>query len=247
MQERTRTGRVMLCAFVATLACGALLNGRAAWAQDAAAPATVDHATAIKETFKKDQATLHSYEWIETTTMSLKGEVKSTTEKRCYWGADGVLQKVATGDAAPAEKDKRGLRGKAIASKKAEVSDYMTKAAAAIKTYVPPDPAKLQASKAADKSSTAELEPGKRVRVDYKDYNIKGDVLGVEVDLVTNRILGVHVTTMIEGGKEPVQFDVKYAALEDGTGYPAQTLLDAKEMSVQVAVANTGYKKRAKS
>jgi len=247
MQERTRTGGGMLCAFVITLACGALLGVRTASAQDGAAAATPDHATAIKETFKRDQATLRSYEWIETTTMSLKGEVKSTTEKRCYWGADGKLQKVETGEPAPAEKEKRGLRGKIVADKKAEISDYMTKAAAAIKTYVPPDPAKLQAAKAAGNSSVEILDPGKRVRVDYKNYNVKGDVLGVELDLVTNRILAMHVTTMVEGGKDPVTFDVTYAALDDGTGYPAQTMLDAKEMSVTVAVANSGYKKQAKA
>jgi hypothetical protein len=35
-----------------------------------------------------------SYEWIETTAVSVKGEEKSRTRKRCDYGADGKLEKV---------------------------------------------------------------------------------------------------------------------------------------------------------
>jgi len=217
---------------------------QAAPAQAAAPAAPAERIAALKASVQKDAVALKQYEWIETTSMSLKGEEKSRKQNRCYYGADGVLQKVPVGDQ-PEEKSKKGLRGKAIESKKAEISDYMTKAAAAIKTYLPPDPAKIQASKDAGKASLNVLDPGKRARIDFKDYNVPGDLLGIEIDLVTNKLLGLQVTTMIEGGKEPVNFQTQYGSLIDGTGYPVKTTLDAPEMSVTVVVENAGYKKQA--
>src|SRR5947209_7216919 len=49
---------------------------------------------AVKKSFADSQALLRNYEWIETTVTSLKGEEKSRVVKRCYYGADGALQKV---------------------------------------------------------------------------------------------------------------------------------------------------------
>ncbi len=211
----------------------------------AATPAPAERIAALKASVQKDAVALKQYEWIETTNMSLKGEVKSTKQNRCYYGADGKLEKVAVGDQ-PEEKSKRGLRGRAIEAKKEEIGDYMTKAAAAIKTYLPPDPVKLQASKDAGKASLNVLDPGKRARLDFKDYNMAGDLLGIEIDLTSNKLLGLQVTTMIEGGKQPVNFKTQYGSLEDGTGYPEKTTLDAPEMSVTLVVESAGYKKAAK-
>lgn len=211
----------------------------------AAAPAPADRVAAIKASLQKDHAALMGYEWVETTTMSMKGEVKSKKQATCHYGPDGKVVKVAIGDQPEAEK-KKGIRGKVVENKKEEISDYMTKAAAAIKTYIPPDPAKLQASKTAGKALFSVLDPGKRGRVDFKDYNVPGDQLGIDVDLVNNKLLGLQVTTMVEGGKEPVAFQAQYASLEDGTSYIAKTTLDAKEKGVTIVVENSGYKKAAK-
>ncbi len=206
-------------------------------------PAPDERIAAIKASLQKDRAALKSYQWVETTAMSLKGEVKSTKQNNCSYGADGKLVKVPVGEQ-PEAKEKKGIRGKVIENKKEEISDYMTKAAAAVKTYIPPDPAKLQAAKDAGKASINVLDPGKRARIDFKDYNIPGDMLGIEIDLANNKLLGIQVTTMVEGGKEPVTFQAQYASLPDGTGYPAKTTLDAKEKNVTIVVENAGYKKQ---
>jgi hypothetical protein len=236
---------------MAALACAvvALAQAPASPPPDPAAaaaqtPATAEHVAAIKGTLQKDQAALKQYEWIETTVMSLKGEEKSRKQNRCYYSAEGKLAKVPVGEQ-PEEKDPRGLRGKKAAGKKEEISDYMSKAAEAIKSYVPPDPARIQACKDAGKASVAVLEPGKRVRLDFHDYQVPGDLLGIELDLATNRLLMLQVTTMVEGGKEPVTFRSDYGAFTDGTGYPMKTALDAKEIGVAVVVENSGYKKQA--
>jgi hypothetical protein len=216
----------------------------AATTTPAKAPTPAERIAAVKASLEKDRAALKQYQWTETTTLSLKGEVKSTTKMLCRYGTDGKVVKVALGDAPEEEKKKRGIRGKVVENKKEEISDYMKKATEAIKTYIPPDPEKLQVAKEAGKVSVTMLDPGKRVRLDFKDYNIPGDNLGIFIDIAANKLLGVAVTTTIEGGKEPVNFAARYDALADGTGYPAKTTLDAKEMSVKVVVENSGHEKK---
>ena len=50
---------------------------------------------AIKEALAKNQAALRQYSWIETTQISLKGEVKKTEQKQCFYGAEGKVHEDA--------------------------------------------------------------------------------------------------------------------------------------------------------
>jgi hypothetical protein len=205
-------------------------------------PTAAERAALLKATMAASQAVLKQYEWIETTVVSLKGEEKSRKQERCYYGADGGVQKVElSGTPEPAKK--RGLRGKIAESKKEELTDYMKSAVALVKAYVPPNPAKIQAAKDAGKVSIDVLEPGKRARLNFRDYAKSGDNLGVEVDLASNRPLSLKVATYLEDAKDVVTLDVRMGQLNDGTAYPSDVTLDAKAKQITVAVKNSGYRK----
>jgi hypothetical protein len=210
-------------------------------AQTASGPEQV---AAIKQSLAESQQMLRQYEWIETTAISLNGEEKSRKQNRCYYGADGVLQKVPV-SAPAAEKKKRGLRGKIAANKKEELADYMEQAAALVKSYIPPDPAKLQKSKEAGKVSVDLLEPGKRVRLNFADYAKPGDKLGLELDVADNRLLGLTVASYLADAKDAVQLDGKFALLDNGATYPKQITLNAPAKNITVTVENSGYRKMA--
>jgi predicted transposase YdaD len=63
-----------------------------------------ERVAALKQSLQESHAKLRTYEWIETTAISLKGEEKSRKQNRCYYGADGKVQKVPIdGGAAPAQ------------------------------------------------------------------------------------------------------------------------------------------------
>jgi hypothetical protein len=122
-------------------------------------PKIQQRVAALKQTLARDQQTIRQHEWIETTVISLKGEEKSRQQKRCYYGAEDSLQKVAVSTSPPPAK-KRGLRGHIAENKKEELTNYMKRAVALVKTYVPTDPAKIQARRAyskADLSGTIAL------------------------------------------------------------------------------------------
>ena len=114
-----------------------------------------DRVAQIKESLAASKAALKGYEWVETTAVSLDGEEKARLENRCYYGAEGTLQKVPASPDAKEEKKKRGLRGKAIENKKEELQASMKEAIALLRQYAPLDPAKIQAAKEAGNVSVS--------------------------------------------------------------------------------------------
>ncbi len=208
-----------------------------------ATPTPAERIAAIKANLVQSATNLRQYQWTETQVVNFKGEDKSNTQKTCYYGADGKV--VKTPVAPPAEeKGKRGVRGKIVENKKEEISAYMQSAIALVKSYVPPDPAKLQAAKDAGKVSMTVLDPGKRARIDIKDYEKPGDNLGVEIDMTTNQILGLNVASYLADAKDAVTLNVKMATLPDGTGYPGTIVLDGTAQKIKVTVSNSGYVKK---
>ena len=227
---------VGICALTVVLAT----NSRVVVAQ---APSAVqERVGALKATLAASQAALRQYEWIETTVVSLKGEEKSRKQQRCYYGADGTLQKIVV-DASPPPDTKRGLRGRIIANKTAELTDYMQNAVSLVKSYVPPNPTKIQAVRDAGKVTIEVLEPGKRARINLRDYQKAGDNLGIEIDLGSNRIARVSVSSYLDSAADVVTLNAAMGQLNDGTAYASEIALNAPAKNLSVTVQNTGYRK----
>jgi len=207
----------------------------------APAPTLQERIAAVKQSFAASQTLLRTYEWLETTVVSLKGEEKSRKVNRCYYGAEGKLVKEPVA-ATPEPKAPRGLRGKIVEKKKEELADYMEEAAALVHKYLPPDPARIQASTAAGNAAIQILEPEKRAQLDFREYLQPGDVLSAQIDLTNNTILGVSVSSALSS-KDPVTLVVRFDKFPDGTIYTAETKLEAKAKNVTVNVTNSGYKK----
>ncbi len=241
------------------LLAGCLVFGTAVglWAPSAVGQPAADDASAVqkrlaelKSALAQSQQNLKSYEWIETTVVSLKGEEKSRSQQRCYYGEDGKLQKVPVA-ATPEPEKPRGIRGRIAEKKKEQLSDYMKQAVQQVRMYIPPDPALLQKSKDDGKVSIAILDPGKRVRLDFGDYLLPGDTFKIEIDLITNRPSAASISTFVvdtnKKGKDPVSLDVRFGSLRDGTTYAEQVVLTAKAKDIRVEVSNSGYRKMSDS
>jgi hypothetical protein len=207
----------------------------------AEAPTPQERVAALKASLAMSQELLKQYEWIETTIVSVKGEEKSRTLNRCYRGADGKLQKTPVVTPPPEEK-KRGLRGKIIAKKKEEMTDYMRSAVMLVKSYIPPEPARIEASKSAGKMSITPA--GSSVRLDFRDYAKPGDTLSVEINVEKNSLLGLKVATWLKDRDDKITLTCTFGLLNDGATYPAETVLSAPSESLEVRVTNSGYRKQ---
>lgn len=207
-----------------------------------APPTPQQRAALLKQWLAASQAQLRTYEWVETTVVSIGGEEKSRGQNRCYYGVDGKLEKIAVGSAPPQEEPRGPLRRRIAESKRGQMTDYMNSAVALIHEYIPPDPARIQAAIAAGKLS-AQLEPaGKQVRLEFGDYLKSGDTLVVSIELPTNRLLGVEVTSYLDSPADPVQLDVTMGVLPDGTLFAERSTLEAPAKKLTVAVDKGGFR-----
>jgi hypothetical protein len=215
------------------------------------AQAPEDRSAAIKEALAKNQAALRQYTWIETTTISLKGEVKKKEQKQCSYGPDGKVQKVPIpGQAAPPQQaqekggGRRGgrLKKEIVENKVEELKEYMEQAAALVHQYVPPDPQKIQAAQGAGNVS---VQPaGGVTTLNVKSYVKPGDSLALGFDPAAKAMRSYAVQSYVEKPKDDdLTLTVKFNSLPDGTTYPETVVLDVTAKKVVVNITNSGYKK----
>jgi hypothetical protein len=237
-------GLVILAAVATSLAAPA-----AAPPQNA--PTPQERVAALKQSLAESQKAIRQYEWIETTIISLKGEEKARTQKRCYYGADGTLQKLPIGEAAPAQAAPSGgrrggrLKAQIVENKKDDMKEYMERAAGLVHQYVPPKPDDIQRAKDAGNVKPSTSGPG-RARLEFTDYLKPGDRLAVDVDAAANRLVGLTVASYLDKADDAVTLDVQLGALTDGTSYTAQTTLDAAAKHIRVVIQNSGHRPMAR-
>ena len=207
-------------------------------------PTLEERVAALKATLAASQAVLRQYEWIETTTVNLKGEEKSRKQERCYYGADGKVTKVLLSQTAP-EPEKRGLRGRIAEHKKEELTEYMHEEVVLVHQYVPLNQARIQAVKDSGKMSVQLMEPGKQARLTFRDYLKSGDRLAVDVDLTNNHPVAAYINSYLDSQKEGIKLSVKFGTLNDGTTYASGAVLDAQGKKLNVTIENSGYRKIA--
>lgn len=195
---------------------------------------------ALKQSIAANQKQLMLFTWMETTIINMKGEQKSLTQKECHYGPDGKVVKQPL-SAPPPQQAARGLKGKMIAKKKEEISDYMKSAIALVQSYVPPDPQRIQALKDAGKISFTPGPAG--LRMDFNEYLKAGDVLSISIKGADNSIGKVAIKSYLDSPSDAVSLDVTYGTLPDGTSYPSQTVLEAPAKNIEVTVKNEYYRK----
>ena len=203
-----------------------------------------DKVAALKQSLGENQKRLRQYKWMETAVVSLKGEDKSTIQKLCFYGPDGKVQKQQI--TAPAQQESPGgMKGKIAAKKKGEMTEYMKQAAGLVHQYVPPDPQRIQAVKAAGGLSVSPTGPGAS-RLEFRNYLKSGDTLSLNLDTASNSIQAINVNSYLESQKDdPITMSVTFARLGDGVSYPANIVLDAPAKKVQVKIHNSNYEKVA--
>jgi len=222
----------------------------------AAAQAPEDRSAAIKEALASNQAALRQYSWIETTTISLKGEVKKQEKKQCVYGADGKVQKTPLpGQTAPQQqaKEKGGgggrrggrLKETIVENKVEDLKDYMERAAALVHQYVPPDPQKIQE---AQKAGNVAVQPaGGVTTLNVKSYLKSGDSLTLGFDPAAKAMRSYAVQSYVEKPKDDdLTLNVKFNSLPDGTTYPETIVLNVAAKNVVVNITNSGYTKATK-
>ncbi len=233
-----------------TIATLAVLTATSVFGQPAGDPGVQEKVAAIKQSMAQNQAQLKQYTWVETTAISLKGEVKKTEQKNCMYGADGTVMKTPIAGAPPApapEKASGGRRGgkvkeHVIENKVEDMKEYMQKAGALIKQYVPPDPQAMQASMKAGKAAIDKAS-GKVV---FSDYAKPGDKMTLSLDPAAKKLSSFEVATYMDKPEDTVTLNASFSSLDDGTSFMQESVLNVKAKQIVVKTTNAGYKKAAR-
>jgi hypothetical protein len=201
-----------------------------------------DKVAALKQSLAANEKLQREYRWVETTVVSLKGEEKSRVQKQCFYGPDGKVQKQQLTAPPPEEPAQGGLKGKAVAKKKAEISAVMKQAVALVQSYVPPDPQRIQAAKTAGNLAMSPTGPDS-MRLDLRSYAKSGDTLSLGLDTARYALQTVSVKSYLESEKDAVTLDVTFARLRDGLSYPGNVVLNVPGQNIQVVIQNSGYQR----
>jgi hypothetical protein len=215
--------------------------------QPAATPGGAeDRVAAFKQTLQQGLGAIRRYQWVETTSISLKGEEKSRKQQACLYGADGKVAKTPIGQPEPqqqAQSRGRGgrLKERVVENKKDEMADYMERAAALIHQYVPPNPDQIQAAKAAGRIAVSP-QSGGTIRLVISQYLKPSDSLTIDLDPAANRLIALGVNSYLDTQEDAVILAVQMNTLPDGALYAAQTTLDAKAKNIRVVIQNAGHR-----
>jgi hypothetical protein len=222
-----------------------VLSSSAAPAQQAAGGAMQEAVQAKLAQVKLDaaanKAALAKYGWMETIQVAVNGEVKQTKQMSCRYGPDGKPQCAPVGDQPPPQQE-RGLRGRIAEKKKEEFTDYMQQVKGLIGLYVPPDGARMQAAHAAGNLSLSRPAAGEAGLV-FRNYAQPGDAMTLEFAMATHKLATLSVNSYLGAPSSPVTLNVQFAALPDGTNYPAQEVVNAQAKGIVLTVSNGNYQK----
>jgi hypothetical protein len=163
----------------------------AAFSQPANAQDLQQKLAAVKQAAAANAEALRAYTWLEKTEILLKGELKATKVDSCRYGPDGKVQKTPVVQPPPPEK-KRGLKGKIVANKTAEMKEELQATTALIQEYVPPAPDRIQVVMNAGTASLAQAGP-QRVAFIFPGYVKAGDALTVTFDKAITTLQQIDV------------------------------------------------------
>ena len=204
----------------------------------------------LKQWLQASQMQLRAYEWVETTVMLKDGEEKSRKVNKIIHDIDGAEQKVPvdTGEGKksggpPGLLPLGRIAKRAAKRKQEELTEYMQSAGALVKSYVPPDANLIQQSMNAGNFSSNMVDPGRRVQLEFRNYLKSGDSLRVNIEIPTNRLLGLEVSSYLEAQKDAVQLNVVMDVMPDGTIYTSKTTLNAPAEKITVIIENSDHRR----
>jgi hypothetical protein len=195
---------------------------------------------ALKQSAAANKQKLHQYQWVETQTLTLKGEQKPPKSNLCSYGPNGQVQKVPIDQQQPQQSGRQGrLKQHVIEKKTEEMQDYMQQVKGVISMYVPPEAQLME--KAFQAHNVSIVPGGGTPQLVFKNYAQPGDQMTIAFDMATKKIQTLNVNTYLGDAKDAITLAVQFASLPDGTNYAAQTVLNAPAKQISVTTTNTNY------
>jgi hypothetical protein len=198
---------------------------------------------AIKQAQATNKQKLAQYTWLETETISIKGEVKDTKVYQVRIGANGQSQKTEVSEQKVQPDGGRQGRVKAhvVEKKKEEYQDYGQQIGALAKQYTTPDPERLMQAKQAGNIT---VQPGEgSVTLGIKNYVKQGDSLTMTIDPQTHSPTSVRVNSYLNDPSDAVTISAQFAPLPDGTNHVENATINGVSKQLTINQKNANYQR----
>ena len=192
------------------------------------APAGAARMGAVGRMLEQNAQELARYSWKSRIEISVDGALVQSTLVRAAYDRMGLL--VAT----PLPDDSKAVKGSKKLKKK--VRAFHAELQALTRSYFELDPQRMQAALAHAHAWEGQGENGDLLHIQARGVIRQADKLDLWLDSVTNRPQRLQVLTSLEG--EPVRLTARFAQLDDGPSYAAETVVET-ELKEKTMVVRT--------
>jgi hypothetical protein len=194
----------------------------------------------VKQASIANKRALSHYNWQESVTTSIKGEVKKQQLFLVSIGPDGRQQKSEI-NAQPDQASGGALKRHIVAKKKAEYKEYGEQIADLARQYTQPDPDRLQQ---AYQQGNISLQLGggeTMMTLNIKNYIKANDLVTLVFNKRTKAIQSIRVASYLDDPKDAVTIAAQFAKLPDGTNHVTGTQINGASKQLSVVTQNSNY------
>src|ERR1700723_453414 len=194
----------------------------------------------VKLASAANKQALSHYNWQESVTTSIKGEVKKQQLFLVSVGPDGQQQKSEI-NAQPTQASGGPLKRHIVAKKKAEYKDYGEQIADLARQYTAPDPGRLQQAYQQGNISL-QLGGGESMKtLNIKNYIKPGDSVTLVFNKAQKAIPRIGVASYLDNPKEGVTIAAQFAKLHNGINHVTGTQITGASKQLSVVTQNSNY------
>jgi hypothetical protein len=194
----------------------------------------------VKMASAANKKALSHYNWQESVTTSIKGEVKKQQLFLVSVGPDGQQQKSEI-NAQPDQASGGPLKRHIVAKKKAEYKDYGEQIADLARRYTQPDPDRLQQAYQQGNISM-QLGGGETMMtLIIKNYIKPNDSLTLVFNKQQKTIQSVRVASYLDDPTDAVTIAAQFAKLPNGINHVTGTQINGASKQLTVVTQNSNY------
>jgi len=228
---------MQLLPIAATLVVPNLLRSQTPVASEALQQKT----QAMQQAAAQNEQKLHQYQWIETTTVTLKGTPRPPKQSICRYSPYGTLVKTPIGAQGGLPPVSGGPVRRHIAEKKIEEAQEELAATRGLtELYLPLNPTALKQA-LQTRRIDLEHEPTGGNALVINDFAKPGDRLRLDIDTATLQIRRITVRSYFSSPTDAFTATVQFSALEDGVTYPSITTIDAPAKKLSITTVSSNF------
>jgi hypothetical protein len=185
-------------------------------------------------------AALHKYTWLESTNVTVNGEVKATKVESCEYGAGPTPE--CTVISQTNEKPSGGFfRRRAAERRIKEMNAYMDSVKVLMEMYIPASGPKIMQAANIGNISVAKNPSNGTAKVVISSYAQQGDAVTLIVTDPTENLQSGSIKTWLNDPSHAVTLHVTFARLPDRTTYPQTKVLAAKDKGIVMTTTMSNF------